>query len=235
MSLAKLAELVEGRFASLGSRLTELEQRDATARSSGAGAPIPANASRAPGLLGGPLSSGDPYAQARELLGRGAPPRFLVGAGQSQARSPGVRASLMSQESPVQEGYDVLLARLVQLLEGKRSQPVASLGEALGLGGEPLGAGDLDPAMLALGQGEGNLSRQLGGRMQLERLLATRRNSPALFSAATMRRLETSLRVLPGESWSYQRHATSEVLPSVGNYHTLARVITMVAACLDEG
>ena len=41
--------------------------------------------------------------------------------------------------------------------------------------------------------------------------------------------------VLPGESWSWARHARQELLPHVRTFKTLRRMIVAVAAGLDEG
>ena len=60
-------------------------------------------------------------------------------------------------------------------------------------------------------------------------------NALELSLRRTRRGVREDLMTLPGESWSWQRHAKEHLLHHCGHFRTLRRVIVMVAGALDEG
>ena len=76
---------------------------------------------------------------------------------------------------------------------------------------------------------------KLGGRALLEKVRKTREEYPAIILASHEAVVKKDLGVLPGESWSWTRHAYEEVLGHCGNFKSLKRCICMIAAALDEG
>ena len=77
--------------------------------------------------------------------------------------------------------------------------------------------------------------QRLGGHVQVQRILRTRHEYPGVLIAAHETRVREGLMTLPGESWSWQRHAKEHFFHHCGHFRTLRRVIVMVAGALDEG
>ena len=135
-----------------------------------------------------------------------------------------------------------LLQKLSSFLERSNGAPLG-VEEAFGLNQSGLaGSADLlEGAGFGLGAPPGlggNVSwgvNRSSGFMALERIKRTRRENSGVIVSAGERSVMEDLRVLPGESWSWLRHAESELLPSCGTFATLKRVIVMVACALDEG
>ena len=223
-------------------------------------APLFGAVGRAPGLA--PAQAG---AEARRLLGIGAPPPTLTGAPAvrsprahfaaealpapppkraSALRAPPVRSSSTPTPGlPASSGersgsappaqLDALgdsLSRIAAALE--RPQSGALLEESFGLG-QAAATSPEDYAQLAtaaLGPGARG-----SGAVLLDRMKRTRIERPEVVVAAAEKALTEELRVLPGEGWSWQRHASMEVIPACGNFTTLKRAVQLVAGALDEG
>ena len=82
------------------------------------------------------------------------------------------------------------------------------------------------------------ISHDLGAKMgaaQLERLRLTREARPELVSLAHEKEIQRALKVLPGEAWSYGRHAREHVLPAAAGHHGLRKFVTILAHALDIG
>ena len=71
------------------------------------------------------------------------------------------------------------------------------------------------------------------GATQIERLRMSREKRPELTVAAHEKELMRDLSVLPGESWSYRRHAEQLVMPQAAGYHGLRKTIAILAEALD--
>ena len=56
---------------------------------------------------------------------------------------------------------------------------------------------------------------------------------PGIITLAHEMRVREDLMTLPGESWTWQRHAKEHLLHHDGHIRTLRRVIVMVAGALD--
>ena len=73
------------------------------------------------------------------------------------------------------------------------------------------------------------------GTFQLERIKKTREQRPEVVVVAHEKTAREDCGTMPGESFSWTRHAESEILPRITKFKTLARVVQAVAAGLDEG
>ena len=71
------------------------------------------------------------------------------------------------------------------------------------------------------------------GAAQLERLKRTREKHPDLVTQAHEQEVQREMGVLPGESWSYMRHARERVLPASQGHHGLRKTVTLLAHALD--
>ena len=89
----------------------------------------------------------------------------------------------------------------------------------------PLGAAVTDQDLLAD-------SSKLGAA-QIERLKLTRAHRPQLVIQAHEREVVKDLGALPGESWSYMRHAKEKVLPSAAGHAGLKKTVVLLAHALD--
>jgi len=77
------------------------------------------------------------------------------------------------------------------------------------------------------------VSGQKMGQAQISRLLITAENRPELLLISSERTVKRDLNVLPGESWSYTRHAKDLFLPAAGNHKALRKCIILLAHSLD--
>ena len=75
----------------------------------------------------------------------------------------------------------------------------------------------------------------VGGFVGLDRLLETRRRNPRIVIQAAEQKLREDLGRLPGEPISWLAWAREDLVPQVRTYHTLSRVLVMVAGAIDEG
>ena len=75
----------------------------------------------------------------------------------------------------------------------------------------------------------------MSGRALLERVRKTREEHLEIILAAHEDAVKRDPGVLPGEAWSWTRHACDEVLPRCGHFRSLKQFTAMVAAALDEG
>ena len=71
------------------------------------------------------------------------------------------------------------------------------------------------------------------GAAQLERLKRAREQQPLLVAQAHAREVQRALGVLPGEAWSYSRHAKDIVQPAASGHHGLRKVVAILAQALD--
>jgi hypothetical protein len=78
-------------------------------------------------------------------------------------------------------------------------------------------------------------SESLGrlGSVQIQRLNLTREKHPSLVSEAHARSVRTEMGVLPGEAWSYGKHAEGHVLPRAAGHHGLRKFVAILAHALD--
>eukprot|EP00973_Karenia_brevis_P085308 11839085-Karenia_brevis.AAC.1 len=112
--------------------------------------------------------------------------------------------------------------------------------ELLGLGSPAAGSTDDYSAGMGglagdLGVGAGRGLSGANGTLAIERVIATRRESPDVIIAANERAIKQVLGVLAGESWSVTRHTRQELMPQCGNFTTLKRILAVLSAALDEG
>ena len=68
----------------------------------------------------------------------------------------------------------------------------------------------------------------------MEKLKRSREQQPTLTSTAHEKEVMQDLKVLPGEAWSYGRHAEQTVLPQCVGYHGLRKTIVILAETLDQ-
>ena len=71
------------------------------------------------------------------------------------------------------------------------------------------------------------------GATQIERLRLSREQRPELTIAAHEQQIIAELMVLPGEGWSYSRHAKEKVQSNAAGYHGLRKCVVILAAALD--
>ena len=71
------------------------------------------------------------------------------------------------------------------------------------------------------------------GATQLERLRLAREQNPKLTTEAHAREVRRDLKVLPGEAWSYSKHAEAHLLPSAVGFHGLRKTVVILAHALD--
>lgn len=242
---------------SVEARMAELESR--IARTEGQVAQQPQSEPAAAQLHGHGIlgvqppgaGRGTALAEARSLLGVGGgarvapllpaqpvPPPPGLGERMPIAGHLATPATADIQGHPEADSGDALLLRLVRALEGKQShsQP---LGPAFGLPAEAAtsveeyGAG-MGP-LLAGSEGSRGTPLTLGGKISMERLVATRRAHPEVVIRANDRAIQESLGAYAGEAWAYQRHARQCLVPECGNWATLKRLLVAVAAAIDEG
>ena len=106
-------------------------------------------------------------------------------------------------------------------------------GESAAAGGTGESANSIEELeALTLGSGTGAGADRLGA-VQIERIRRTTEKRPDLIVLSLERETMRRLMVLPGESWSFSRHAREQVLPLAGGHHTLRKVIVGLAHLLD--
>ena len=266
-NIAGLARLLETRLGAFEDRLASIETGGASRSHSaelhdGPGGAAAGDGARhvqprvgVLGLATGPMGSEDALAEARQLLGVGASgpsardgSSAVVQSGLGQAPAPSTPArcppppGLGEDRAGNSAGEDAgLLARLVQLLEGRQGpRGAASAAELFGLsGGGAASLGEYEAGFSSLlGAAGADLPRASAGALglvNLERLIATRRAHPEVIVASNEQAIREQMRSLPGEAWSVSRHAEREVLPYCGSFVTLKRMVAILAAALDEG
>ena len=217
----------------LRSLLTTLTERIEAMESSPSGhrqasSNQPFATSTAPGLLGVPskFPPSAAYDRARELIG-GLKLPLIAGA-------PPVKAKAVPQPSePLSSGPPNLTAtldRIATALEKGRGKASFEAGY-----GTDVCAAQSEEEYAGMISDSCGSGIKLGGRALLEKVRKTREEYPAIILASHEAVVKKDLGVLPGESWSWTRHAYEEVLGHCGHFKSLKRFICMVAAALDEG
>ena len=164
-------------------------------------------------------------------MGRGLPGARHVGgaavaavAGQRPAAAPAAgqqRLAAAVAEAPAAEPAAGLAAALAALLHQPQNHgyemeaaPAASEEELrrLGLGGDA-------PRL---------------GAAQLERLLLTRREQPALVIKAHEEEIRRDLGVLSSEPWGYERHARELSIPAAEGAADLRKILAIIARAIDH-
>ena len=132
--------------------------------------------------------------------------------------APAAAAPLTAPVGGVGGGDDRLAAafeRFAGALEARRPPEGGGIALAYGFGvGAAASDADYDNLWTGTssGSGGGGGGYRMTGHLALERIRRTREERPELVTVAHERTARANLRVLPGESWSWLRHAYSEVL-----------------------
>ena len=218
----------------LHSLLTTLTERiEAMESSSGprqASSNQPLGTSTAPNLLGVPskFPPSAAYERARELIGG---PKLPLIAGPPPVKA---QTTLIPRPSePLSSGPPNLTAtldRIASALEKGRGKASFEAGY-----GTDVCAAQSEEEYAGIISDSCGSGIKLGGRALLEKLRKTREEHPAIILASHEVVVKKDLGVLPGESWSWTRHAYEEVIGHCGHFKSLKRFICMVAAALDEG
>ena len=184
------------------------------------------NATKPPGLL--------PKENGRTPFGSVTMPRPVVKAIVSPPlQSP--PAAVGTAASGGSGGEERLLERMVQALEGKRTQG-GSLESSWGLTqGSASSLEDYEQLWTEFTNGGSAGGGRVPGSVLLERIRTTRRSRSDIVEMATEKALKESQGVQEGEVWSWTIHARDSALPACGNYATLKRTIAILAKALDEG
>ena len=218
----------------LHSLLTTLTERiEAMESSSGprqASSNQPLGTSTAPNLLGVPskFPPSAAYERARELIGG---PKLPLIAGPPPVKA---KTTMVPQPSePLSSGPPNLTAtldRIASALEKGRGKVSFEAGY-----GTDVCTAQSEEEYAGMVSDSCGSGIKLGGRALLEKVRKTREEYPAIILASHEAVVKKDLGVLPGESWSWTRHAYEEVLGHCGHFKSLKRFICMVAAALDEG
>jgi hypothetical protein len=264
-SVASLAKMLDERLTKIEGRLGTVETGGGGGAAVAAASGSPTTSPTGPSLMGvagAPPTGAGPLAEARRLLGLGdmssasavpvggrlggalaavppslsASPACGAPPGLGLNSTPGPQATGVTPATPP-DGQEALLQRLVLALEGRSSSGTQAL-ELFGLGGGGASTSAEYEAGLGSFAGPGGIGRAApgaAGLVNMERLIATRRNHPEVIIAANEVSIKQTLGTLPGETWSVSRHAAAHLLPHAGTFLTLKRMATILAAALDEG
>ena len=232
--LAQMCERMEQAFGSISSRLSALEARPA-------GSPGDTAGTRVSGTpFGNALGEGQAAQQraaAADLLRgpAGQSPAPILGASRPGAGSSALRAKPPGARLQPDLGPQVGARAPGPAVEGALATALSGLGAVLqrlesrwdDSGGLPESMEELSSMGLSSGGG-GRL-----GVTQIEKLKRSREQRPELTSSAHEKEVMEDLKVLPGEAWSYSRHAEQMVLPQAAGYHGLRKTIVILASALD--
>ena len=194
----------------------------------------------------GPAGSGDPAPGADALrrrlgfggpaaasAGRAGPADFGGATPRPSAPRAAARAGPDEGGGPSRElaaAMNALAAAVVNRGGGSRG----SVEEAFGLN-TAVASTEEEYNSLWNGDLAGSSAAGLRGAGALDRIRRTRESRPEVVIVAHEKTAREVLQVLPGEAWSWSRHATAEVLPYCKTFKTLRRVIVAVAAGLGVG